>query len=124
VSGGNARGVSGGEQRWYERLGVQINHPPPEEPKVQPGEGEYQRPPMWVWLVAPAGAGFCVQFGVFVVVIAALAVAGLDSDAFFLLACVSAAVALYVHEAWWRRTHPPSQDRPYRWFWRRRARPR
>ena len=107
---------------WYERLGVQINHPPPEVPETGPAEPGYERPPIWRRNVAPFRVVFLSQVSVFAIVLAVLTVVGVDEDLVFLPSYLVGVVANYGAESWWRRNRPPSADAPpRRLFARRRA---
>jgi hypothetical protein len=118
--------MSGDGQRWHERVGVQINHPPPEEPEPDPGPADpaYVRPPLWRRSVAPFWLAFVAQMAVFVIAVVVFAAAGVDDGSVFLPAYLVSMLGFFAVETWWRRNHPPSADRPLRPLWRRLRRSR
>jgi hypothetical protein len=100
-------GTAGGKRRWYERLGMQINHPPPEPPPQRP-EG-YVRPSRQT-LVAPARITYTAYAITGIATLVGLTFAGAPLvPAFALLAAL---MAQYTADSWWRHYRPPSADSP------------
>lgn len=90
---------------WYERLGIQINHPPKE--RVPEG---YVRPSIWRRQVSPPSlrmAAYCFGIAITVAVLLLLhARFGLAVG----LGVIVGSGGQFVIDAWWRRTRPASED--------------
>jgi hypothetical protein len=92
-------------QRWYERFGIQVNHPPKDRVPER-----YERPSIWRRQVAPPRLRLPVSVGTFAIVVGLLTAAGLSFSQAFSFGPISAIAAQFILDSWWRRNRPPSED--------------
>jgi hypothetical protein len=104
-------GTAGGKRRWYEKLGMQINHPPPEHQPQR--RDDYVRPSRWT-VVAPARIASSAYVGTLALTLVVLIAAGVPFDLAWPFTFVAALAAQYTVDAWWRHNRPPSADPPRR----------
>jgi hypothetical protein len=86
---------------------------------IDPGSEAYERPPIWRRNVAPARVTFPACFGVFLVVLIVLTVAGVPDRWLFVPSMCLGFLAQGAAEIWWRRNRPPRADRVHRPLWSR-----